>query len=428
MITAKFNFNNNLIKASYSKDLIQAKKEWFILNEEKRDEQDGLCICQRKVKNIVYMFNPKTNLTIIVGMQCKKKFQLNNSYLQNHILKNILISNLSKGEYEIIDNIIKYSKNIEDELIKFFQNKIENSNNNLKTLLSIKNEINEIIDTYSLTYLNNIYELINNKIININYNTIKNFFNEGINNNNNNNITKLIDIKNLIFSLDNNKYLTEKQIKYLHKSKDYIKVFINKKYLHVELLKYSIKIYITLEKCRYSKSYISKLCIENRFISLKDCYQYIELLDPIGKTIHKTIFIKNNIESAYDNKTITEIEIYHNHQLIKSLEKEKIDLLEKERLERFEKESLEGFEKERLKKLEKERLEKLEKERLNKLEIENFLKNKKIINKKNKIIRETKSKDNFIDERKKIIDNYNKSQESKNTHDNLKLLERLIKY
>jgi len=164
---AKYNFDMNLIKASYDKDLEDAKKEWVSIGKDTRQSQDGLCICQHKVKHIIYMFNMKTKLTIIVGSKCAKKFELDKVIsLPNKILREILNSNLLKGDYEIIDNIIIYSNNIEEQFIKYFENKIDDNDNQNK-LLEIQNEIKELIDIYSLKYLNNIYETINNKLIEI---------------------------------------------------------------------------------------------------------------------------------------------------------------------------------------------------------------------------------------------------------------------
>lgn len=99
MATTKYNFDKNLIKASYKKDLYGAKREWQIIGNDIREEQNGLCLCQRKVKHIIYMYNPKTKLTIIVGSKCAKKFELNNFLLPNDILREILKSNLTKGDY-----------------------------------------------------------------------------------------------------------------------------------------------------------------------------------------------------------------------------------------------------------------------------------------------------------------------------------------
>ena len=162
---SKYNFDTNLIKASYNKDLCDAKKEWMSIGKDTREEQDGLCICQHKVKHINYMYNMKTNLTIIGGSRCAKKFELDKAkLLPNNILREIFFKNLLKGEYETINNIIIYSNNIQEQFIKYFESKIDDNKNNL---LEIQNEIKELIEIYSLKYLNDIYESINNKLIEI---------------------------------------------------------------------------------------------------------------------------------------------------------------------------------------------------------------------------------------------------------------------
>jgi hypothetical protein len=113
------------------------------------------------------MYNMKTNLSIIVDSQCAKKFELDKAkLLSNNILREILKNNLLKGDYETINNIIIYSNNIQEQFIKYIEDKIENNNNKFK-LLEIQNEIKELIEIYSLKYLNNIYEIINNKLIDI---------------------------------------------------------------------------------------------------------------------------------------------------------------------------------------------------------------------------------------------------------------------
>ncbi len=61
----------------------------------------------------------------------------NNSLLPNDILKELLKTNLEKGEYEVIDNIITYSNNIEEQLQKYFENRIKN-NHNLNELIKIQ--------------------------------------------------------------------------------------------------------------------------------------------------------------------------------------------------------------------------------------------------------------------------------------------------
>jgi len=269
-MATKYNFDRNLIKASYKKDLYGAKREWQILTKETREREDGLCICQRKVKHIIYMYNPKTKLTIIIGSKCAKKFELNDAKpLPNNILKEILSKSLEKGEYEIIDNIIRYSNNIEEQIIKYFQNKIDSINNQNK-LLDIQNEIKELIDVYSLKYLNNIYETLNNKIIKMN-------------------IHKELTTNFLVYSV--------------------------KTFTHNYMPGQGSDIYENIKSFR----------------NIDECNNYILSLKPLGQKITKgygytlsedtlkkiEIIYKNNIIKTfgklYDENTISRIEIYQNY-------------------------------------------------------------------------------------------------------------------
>lgn len=175
---AKYKFELNLLKASVSQIIDNAKKEWNIIYEEKRENNDGLCICQRKVKNVIYMYNLNTKNTIIVGSTCCKKFNMSNDILNNKILINILKKSLIKGEYTIIDNIITYCQSVEDQLLNHFQIKFEeiieknipkedgysSSYRCCQDLESLSNDINELIQSYNLNYLDNIYNLITTKL------------------------------------------------------------------------------------------------------------------------------------------------------------------------------------------------------------------------------------------------------------------------
>jgi len=160
-MTATYNFDANLINASHDKELENAKKEWKFICEENRNVADGLCICQRKVKNVIYMYNIKTKNTICVGSTCHKKFNMGNEKLSED-LTNIFKKKLEKGEYLIIDNIVSYSTSIEDELIEFFQNKM--NINSIYILTTLSKEINILIKDYDLQYLHDIYIKICDKI------------------------------------------------------------------------------------------------------------------------------------------------------------------------------------------------------------------------------------------------------------------------
>jgi hypothetical protein len=185
---AAYKFNTNLLKASSSQILNDAKKEWCVIYEEEREKQDGLCICQRKVKYVTYMYNVVTQYTIIVGTKCSKNFNMNKTKLANNILNNILKCNLTKGEYTNIDNIITYCKSIEEELLHYFLTEYENTikkysyYNNCNDdkqidriwirfmedyhndLIKISSDMDELIQQYNLSYLVKLYKSIISKI------------------------------------------------------------------------------------------------------------------------------------------------------------------------------------------------------------------------------------------------------------------------
>ncbi len=268
---AKYNFNKNLIKASYCKEIENAKKEWKIIYEENRDNPDGQCICQRKVKNVIYMYNIKSKNTIIVGSVCCKKFNMENDKLNNSILSTLFSDNLTKGEYINIDNIVVYCKSIEEQLRELIQNKYESfvkqyENNNWYDvlcndhkyiindndyvplyLLNLADDINELIQKYDLKYLTDVYLLIQKKI---------------------NEIIK-----------EGKQYDEEKVYKI-------VKYYINHKTNEVESNRKNCK-------------------------SLDHCYQYISNQSPIG-----ILICSKHMKSLY---TILRFEIIHNNQLIRTI-------------------------------------------------------------------------------------------------------------
>jgi hypothetical protein len=65
---------------------------------------------------IINFLKKKFNLTIAFWDNTKKFELTNNSLLNNNILRKILQSNLQKGDYEIIDNIIIYSRRVYNKL------------------------------------------------------------------------------------------------------------------------------------------------------------------------------------------------------------------------------------------------------------------------------------------------------------------------
>ena len=177
----KFKFETNLLKVSESKDFETAKKEWQFIFKETRNERNGLCICQRcKLKHVNYMYNVKTQHTIIVGSTCHKRFQLANIEA-NEILSDIMKKHLKNGDYEIIENVVIYSNSIEEELINRFRIEfyefsnlekdrwdngrvIKPSEYVPKNLVELSKNVKLLIDNYELLYLQEIYSMIRQKI------------------------------------------------------------------------------------------------------------------------------------------------------------------------------------------------------------------------------------------------------------------------
>ena len=171
--SSSYKFKQNILKASNSSEFEDAKKEWIFIYKESREEQDRLCICQHKIKYTVYLYNIKTKLTISVGKTCMTNFEMpkKKDKTSDQVLSKILRSNLQKGEYETIDDIIKYCNSIEEQVIEYFQNECDNIEQSLYSIcqkIDKLNKLNKDIDNnktkYGLEYLQKIYDTINNKI------------------------------------------------------------------------------------------------------------------------------------------------------------------------------------------------------------------------------------------------------------------------
>lgn len=180
-MSAKYNFDTNLLKASSSPNIYDAKKEWVVLLQEKKDN-DALCICQRKVKIVTYLFNTKTHLTIIAGTTCCKKFNMTTENINNNLYSKILIDNLRKGAYIHIDNIVKYSDDIQIQLQYYLEEQLEIGCRNLhraiksgddefftelglNKLVNLRKKIDDLKSLYSLEYLNENITKIDSKIV-----------------------------------------------------------------------------------------------------------------------------------------------------------------------------------------------------------------------------------------------------------------------
>jgi hypothetical protein len=343
---AKYKFDINLLKASFSQIIENAKKEWNIIYEEKRENNDGLCICQRKVKNIIYMYNIITKNTIIVGSTCCKKFNMSNNILNNKILTNILKNSLTKGEYTNIDNIITYCQSVEEQLLNYFQTNFEKIIENIEKntleedryfssysyccqeLKSLSTDINELIQSYNLNYLDNIYILITtrlNKLVEEIYNyeksliyCVKTYTENRIPGQGRdtieykkyfNNLEKCQNYINGLPPIGYTKYSGYNNEDTLLK----IEILLNNQIIK-EITKptiYCVKLYIE----KYQHEIRSILEYEKCFYTLEKCENYIMKLPLIG-------FTKKNYANHlcdYSEDTILKIEILLNNQIIKKI-------------------------------------------------------------------------------------------------------------
>jgi len=158
---ARHKFKINLIKASCGENYEEAVKEWEIIQDFKG--KNGLCICQRKINNIIFMFNIVNKNIIMVGTKCYKKFNLQINEMNNNAFKKILKSIFKKGEYKIVDNVVEYCNLAKEKLLKHFTEKINElwCQEYLKKLLS---DVDNLIKEYKLNYLEDIRVLISDKL------------------------------------------------------------------------------------------------------------------------------------------------------------------------------------------------------------------------------------------------------------------------
>jgi len=131
----KHKFEENLLKTSIANEFEEAKKEWIIIDNDIREEKDGLCICQHKLKNVTYLYNVKNSNMIIVGTICLKKFNMDkNEKMNNNLYTEFLkykCRNLLNNDYEKIEDINEYLKKIKEEFKEYLNKKINEYKENL---------------------------------------------------------------------------------------------------------------------------------------------------------------------------------------------------------------------------------------------------------------------------------------------------------
>lgn len=166
-----YKFNQNLLKASNSENIDDAKKEWifaFYTYIPKLDD-NYICICNHKIQHINYFYNILNKNEIKCGTTCCKKFDFDNKEVNNKYLKPILkkfFEKRHKGEYkeisfpdyleltkeQLYNDLNKYIKSLNlnklDDLYKELEDCIKNYN--LQFFIDIKNKIKEVQNQHEI--------------------------------------------------------------------------------------------------------------------------------------------------------------------------------------------------------------------------------------------------------------------------------------
>ena len=77
----------------------------------------------------------------------------------------IFTNAITRGEYNIINDVIEYASDIQEEVINHIQFKIDIATTSLK-LNELKTEVKYLIDDYKIDYLGEVFSNIENKFAN----------------------------------------------------------------------------------------------------------------------------------------------------------------------------------------------------------------------------------------------------------------------
>ena len=139
-----YNFQKNLLKASESNDIMEAKTEWEMISEQKL-QREVLCICNHKIKNVAYFFNSKTKNVINIGTTCKNKFGMGSiPKIKNKLILKFISEKIKNTEYGCITDIKIYCEEVQKEFYKYLNDKIEGSKDNRNELNIYKEQILEL--------------------------------------------------------------------------------------------------------------------------------------------------------------------------------------------------------------------------------------------------------------------------------------------
>jgi hypothetical protein len=161
---ASHKFSEHLLKLSENKeDIEEAKKEWKVVCEQKLEEQTGICICQRKIKNVTSLFNTCTKETISVGTRCYTKFDFKAANL-GQSMKKLIDMIREKGEYTFINDFNQYVLDNEELVIAHFQTEYGIHINSITELSILKENVYDLITDDGVLYLKDTFTAIDTRI------------------------------------------------------------------------------------------------------------------------------------------------------------------------------------------------------------------------------------------------------------------------
>jgi hypothetical protein len=138
-----YNFEENILQLSETKELANLHEEWVYLSYNHHVDSLERCICNREIGNVHRYLNMKTKRMINVGTDCVKKLQLKNCKSVRSILTGPISG--TRGNYQEICDLIKYSN---ENWVTFLESMKSKANSDWDNLIGLT-EINKIIEFLS---------------------------------------------------------------------------------------------------------------------------------------------------------------------------------------------------------------------------------------------------------------------------------------
>ena len=152
----RYNFEENLLALSESKNIDDAMNEWSVINKNYEVLSEGrvVCICNKTIKHVHYACNLRTNKFAYLGTACVGKFRTKIKHITNNTLRNVFMDMIGDGLYQRIFDIQGYSDEVRIRLTKHF----ETTQKHYKSLDDYLKELKELIDDYGCDFLSVIYD------------------------------------------------------------------------------------------------------------------------------------------------------------------------------------------------------------------------------------------------------------------------------